>query len=93
MYLKREALYQSEGKIKPCWRKSSKEERLNYSRELEEKLKTAIIPSCMVNVYLYTIVKSEIDIKMLYQGGIMILNHFKKMLTFGTRFDNRLVGL
>ena len=43
------SLYQSEGKIKPCWRKSSKEERLNYSRELEKKLKTVIIPSCMVN--------------------------------------------
>ena len=43
------SLYQSEGNIKPCWRKSSKEERLNYSRELEEKLKTVIIPSCLVN--------------------------------------------
>ena len=43
------SLYQYEGKIKTCWRKSSKEERLNYSRELEEKLKTVIIPSRMVN--------------------------------------------
>ena len=45
----RKGLHQSEGKVKPCWRKSTIEERLNYSHDLEEKLKIVIIPSCIIN--------------------------------------------
>ena len=118
------SLYQSEGKVEPCWRKSTIEERLNYSRDIEEKLKTVIIPSRIVNcrdvhcndgsrkvtcdelkleilgciektanVCLYTIVKLEIDVKMVYQRWNRDIKTFQEMLTFGTRFGYRLVGL
>jgi hypothetical protein len=40
---------QYQGKTKPCWNKATIEERLNYNYDLEEKLKTMIIPSCIVN--------------------------------------------